>query len=82
MTIEPSWRMGMTENEALDIGMFGALTLLETRQVLVPDTRLQAIADAWGNDDLPPAQYHTRDWIRNHWPELAVQLDAPAKENN
>ncbi len=44
----------------------------------VPDTRLQALADAWNaaNTTLPMS----RAWVHNAWPELADLLDALGEE--
>ena len=53
---------------------------MEVDGVLVPDYRLQAIADAWNIGDR--YQTATRVSLRVAWPELAVLLDAITKEDN
>ena len=40
--------------------------------LVVPDTRLQAIADAWNYDDIGQGRYE----FRQQWSELADLLDA------
>ena len=40
--------------------------------LVVPDTRLQDIADAWNYDDIGQGRYE----FRQQWSELAVLLDA------
>ncbi len=52
------------------------LTNLKQSGVLVPDTRLQAIADAWNYDDIGQGRYE----FRQQWPELADLLDALTAE--
>ncbi|KKL82201.1 hypothetical protein LCGC14_1987150 [marine sediment metagenome] len=44
---------------------------------MVPDTRLQAIADAWNEGDRVPLSYRSeKRYLRTEWPALAVLLDA------
>ena len=47
--------------------------------MLVPDSTLQDIADAWNKGDR--FQTATRVHLRIIWPELADLLDAPTQEN-
>ena len=54
------------------------VSYLKNRDVLVPDTRLQAIADAWNYDDIGQGRYE----FRQQWSELAVLLDALKEDND
>ena len=53
---------------------------LTGKYTLVPDTRLQAIADAWNIGDR--YQTATRVSLRVAWPELAGLLDALGGTDN
>ena len=54
------------------------VSYLKNRDVLVPDTRLQAIANAWNYDDIGQGRYE----FRQQWSELAVLLDALKEDND
>ena len=54
------------------------VSYLKNRDVLVPDTRLQAIADAWNYDDIGQGRYE----FRQQWSELADLLDALVGADN
>ncbi len=54
----------------------GVIQIMLRDGVLVPDTRLQAIADAWNYDDIGQGRYE----FRQQWPELADLLDALTAE--
>jgi len=51
---------------------------LTGKYTLVPDTRLQAIADAWNYDDIGQGRYE----FRQQWSELADLLDALGGTDN
>lgn len=80
LTVEPSWRENVPE--MVDPYVHSDTSLIQQlvdRGSLIPDLRLQAIADAWNN----PTLGFQREIIRVHAPELATAIeDALNKENN
>ncbi len=81
-----SYRIDCAAHDAYDGSYTGGLpdpiSFLVDDGVLVPDTRLQAIQDAW-NDHGGYPDLHTdnMDELRMMWPKLTGLLDALTKED-
>ena len=70
------WR-GIADNAGVSAAVMFYI-VDEVRSTLTPDTRLQAIADAWNYDDIGQGRYE----FRQQWSELAVLLDALKEDND
>ena len=78
MTVEPNWRK--TVPEVVEPYVHSDTSLIQ-RLVdsgsLTPDTRLQAIADAWNDHGgYPDLHADNMDELRMMWPKLTALLDA------
>jgi len=67
MTVEPSWRIPNSGDDKNDI----------KQMWVVPDTRLQAIADAW-NDTMDRDRGKLRSWV----PHLVAAIEDALTEEN
>lgn len=82
MTVEPTYRIDRTR---MVVPHRDWITQALNKGVLVPDTRLQAIADAWNSGE-SVGRWHAnaamrKASFRKDWPELASLLDALTKDN-
>ena len=82
MTVKPSWRFDQSKYDRYG-EQFNPVERMKILGVLIPDTRLQTIADAWDEGIIEPmsdgirvAHKSVQDW----WPVLAALLEALAKE--
>lgn len=77
MTVEPSWRINP---KADDRDVFHAASPDPGGEpAMVPDTRLQAIADAWSNPPGIPEQ-EAIDNLGDEYPYMRMLLDALTEE--
>ena len=76
MTIEPqSWLIDVPLNDQIEM-----ISHLKYAGVLVPDSRLQAIADAWNEDNTSPAKHEwNQETARIMFPTLTAMLDSLAE---